>query len=522
MIYLYVSWIGITLLSGLYFYFRRAKFTPKFYRCYTWFLAALVAIAGAFIYQGPILASKDLIYHHATVEAKVRHLIRREYYKDITDTDLHYGALKGMMDVLDPYSAFIPPKKVREFEENTTGKFGGLGIIIEVQDKVLRVVTPIEGTPAHKAGILAGDQILRIKTLKNGKWIEREADFETVEEARNNLIGKPGTVIYLTIYRPSTEEEKTFKLTRAIITIKSVKSAKILDAKHGIAYLRITSFQSDTTAEFIKALHRLQNQLQGRQLQGLILDLRFNPGGLLDQAKSLVDQFISKGVIVQIRGRNQKRSLSIYASSGGAALKIPRVAVLINRGSASASEIVAGALQDHHRAVLVGSRSWGKGSVQTVWDIPEGRDSEGQPIISKIKLTTARYFTPKGRSIHRELKANLSSSSPHGSEKGGLQPDVEVPTTSEENLLLLHKRQEEDIQEEKAKLHALSPQKQRRHQQIQKEFENLIHFNVNIHYFAFAKSRLKYDLFEDRVLKKALEILKDPKKYQKILKNSKY
>ncbi|RME75681.1 MAG: S41 family peptidase, partial [Planctomycetota bacterium] len=405
-----------------------------------WIGAALLALVVVFLHQGPVVVGKNLIYQHATVEAKVRTLILERYFRKIDDKKLHEGALKGMFSVLDPYSAYIPPKKVRDFDLDTTGKFGGLGIIIEIRDGYLTVVTPLQGSPAQKAGILAGDKILEIKYQKKGKWYIRSGKFQDTEEARQVLLGRPGTQIHLFVQHESGQREE-ITITRAEITVRSVKRVKILDPKNGIGYIRIASFQSDTTREFEKALQNFQTY----GVRSLILDLRFNPGGLLDEAISIADEFLDSGVIVEVRGR-QEGSHKFMAHPGGKAQFLKKVIILVNRGSASASEIVSGALQDHKRALLVGERTWGKGSVQSIFEIPEGRDDEGRVIKSKVKLTTALYYTPSGRSIHRIL----SNEKKEGEEpKGGLEPDVEVKTTTREKAYLMRKQNEEDIEIEK-------------------------------------------------------------------------
>lgn len=304
--------------------------------------------------------------------------IRTSYVEEIDDTTLLQYAIDGMLTSLDPHSAYLQPEDFSDLQENTTGKFGGLGIEVGQQDGLILVVTPIDETPAQKAGIKAGDLIVSL----DGEAVMGMSLNDAVERMR----GEPGTDITLEVRRKNEKELLTFTLTRAEIKVASVRTEKM---NGDIGYVRITQFQENTGGELAQAIEDWQSQ---GKLNGVILDLRNNPGGVLDAAVEVVDSFISQGLIVYTKGRNPNAELSYSATQHTPAGNIPTV-VLINGGSASASEIVAGALQDHQRAVIVGTQSFGKGSVQSVLPITEDR---------AVKLTTARYFTPNGRSIQAQ------------------------------------------------------------------------------------------------------------------------
>jgi carboxyl-terminal processing protease len=304
--------------------------------------------------------------------------IRTSYVEEIDDTTLLQYAIDGMLTSLDPHSAYLQPEDFSDLQENTTGKFGGLGIEVGQQDGLILVVTPIDETPAQKAGIKAGDLIVSL----DGEAVMGMSLNDAVERMR----GEPGTDIKLEIRRKNEKELLTFTLTRAEIKVASVRTEKM---NGDIGYVRITQFQENTGGELAQAIEDWQTN---GKLNGIILDLRNNPGGVLDAAVEVVDSFINQGLIVYTKGRNPNAELSYSATQHTPAGSIPTV-VLINGGSASASEIVAGALQDHQRAVIVGTQSFGKGSVQSVLPITEDR---------AVKLTTARYFTPNGRSIQAQ------------------------------------------------------------------------------------------------------------------------
>ncbi|MDH1264061.1 S41 family peptidase [Pseudomonas sp. GD03944] len=319
--------------------------------------------------------------------AEVMDRIKAAYVEPVSDKTLLENAIKGMLSNLDPHSAYLEPEAFLELQESTSGEFGGLGIEVGMEDGFVKVVSPIDDTPASKAGIQPGDLIVKI----DGQPTKGLSMMEAVEKMR----GKAGSKILLTLVR---EGGKPFdvELTRAVIKVKSVKSQLLED---GYGYIRITQFQVNTGEEVGKALAKLRKD-NGKKLRGLVLDLRNNPGGVLQAAVEVSDHFLKKGLIVYTEGRIANSELRFSADPADASEGVPLV-VLINGGSASASEIVAGALQDHKRAVLMGTDSFGKGSVQTVLPLNNDR---------ALKITTALYFTPNGRSIQAQ----------------GIVPDIEV------------------------------------------------------------------------------------------------
>jgi len=331
----------------------------------------------------------DSAYRELELFTDVLALIERNYVEEVELKDLIYGAIDGMLATLDPHSAFMPPEEYEERKVDTRGEFGGLGIEITIREGILTVVSPVDDTPAFRAGIQAGDQIL---------WIEEQSTKSLdIMDAVQMMRGEPGTNVKVTVYRDSFEKPRVFELTREVIKIASVKSRSIAD---GIGYVRLLQFQENSAQDVAQALSLLREENNGI-LKGLVLDLRNNPGGLLDQAIQVSDLFIPEGLIVYTEGRDEESRISSSASTEGTEPNYPMV-VLINAGSASASEIVAGALHDHERALLLGERSFGKGSVQTL--MPLGDDSG-------LSLTTARYFTPSGISIQAK----------------GIEPDIVVP-----------------------------------------------------------------------------------------------
>ena len=319
--------------------------------------------------------------------AEVMDRIKAAYVEPVTDKELLENAIKGMLSNLDPHSAYLDPKAFAELQESTSGEFGGLGIEVGTEDGFIKVVSPIDDTPASKAGIHPGDLIVKI----DGKPTKGQSMMEAVEQMR----GKAGSKIVLTLVR---EGGKPFdvELTRAVIKVTSVRS-QMIDPGYG--YIRVTQFQVNTGEEVGKALNKLRKE-NGKKLSGLVLDLRNNPGGVLQSAVEVADHFLKKGLIVYTKGRIPNSELRFSADPLDASEGVPLV-VLINGGSASASEIVAGALQDHKRGILMGTDSFGKGSVQTVLPLNNDR---------ALKITTALYFTPNGRSIQAQ----------------GIVPDVEV------------------------------------------------------------------------------------------------
>lgn len=317
--------------------------------------------------------------------------IRSSYVESVDDKTLLQYAIDGMLSNLDPHSDYLLPEDFSELQEHTTGKFGGLGIEVGIEEGLIKVVSPIDDTPAQKAGIKAGDLIISL----DGEPVREMSLTDAIDKMR----GEPGTDIDLSIRRQGEKELLEFTLTRAEIKVASVRSENLGD---GIGYLRITQFQDKSGSELVKEIKKLQQEAQDnlQAVNGLVLDLRNNPGGVLDAAVEVCDAFLNSGLIVYTEGRISESDFRYSATEQTIAADIPLI-VLINGGSASASEIVAGALQDHKRAIIVGTQSFGKGSVQSV--LPIGGNKA-------IKLTTARYFTPKGRSIQAQ----------------GIQPDVFV------------------------------------------------------------------------------------------------
>jgi carboxyl-terminal processing protease len=319
--------------------------------------------------------------------AEVLDRIKAAYVEPVTDKELLENAIKGMLSNLDPHSAYLDAKAFAELQETTSGEFGGLGIEVGSEDGFIKVVSPIDDTPASRAGIHPGDLIVKI----DGQPTKGLSMTEAVDKMR----GKAGSKITLTLVREGGAPFEV-KLTRAVIKVASVRS-QLLDPGYG--YIRVTQFQVNTGEDVGKALDKLRKD-NGKRLSGLVLDLRNNPGGVLQAAVEVADHFLKKGLIVYTKGRIANSELRFSADPLDASEGVPLV-VLINGGSASASEIVAGALQDHKRAVLMGTDSFGKGSVQTVLPLNNERG---------LKLTTALYFTPNGRSIQAQ----------------GIVPDVEV------------------------------------------------------------------------------------------------
>ncbi|CAD5376648.1 Carboxy-terminal-processing protease [Pseudomonas sp. OF001] len=311
--------------------------------------------------------------------AEVLERIKTAYVEPVDDKTLLENAIKGMLSNLDPHSAYLEPEDFQELQESTSGEFGGLGVEVGQEDGMLKVVSPIDDTPAARAGIEAGDLIVKIDGQPTKGW--------SLMQAVDKLRGKPGSPIVLTLVR---EGGKPFdvRLERAVIKVRSVKSELL---EKGYGYLRITQFQINSGEEVGKALARLKKD-NGGKLKGLVLDLRNNPGGVLQAAVEVSDHFLDDGLIVYTKGRIANSELRFSADKADASENVPLV-VLINGGSASAAEIVAGALQDHKRGVLMGTDSFGKGSVQTVLPLTNER---------ALKLTTALYFTPSGRSIQAQ------------------------------------------------------------------------------------------------------------------------
>lgn len=306
--------------------------------------------------------------------------VKSDYVEDVDDKTLLENAIRGMLSGLDPHSTYLNPDEYKELKIGTTGKFGGLGIQVGMEDGFVKVISPIDDTPAFRAGLQSGDLIIRL----DGKSVKGM----TLNDAVKIMRGDPGTDIKLTVIREGADKPLPFTVTRDIISVQSVKS-RILEPGYG--YIRISNFQSKTARDLVNELSNLKKENKS-ELKGLVLDLRNNPGGVLSAAADVSDAFINEGKLVYTKGRIANSAFEFNAKPGDIMNGSP-VVVLINGGSASASEIVAGALQDHRRAVIMGSKSFGKGSVQTIQELRSG---------GAVKITTARYFTPNGRSIQGE------------------------------------------------------------------------------------------------------------------------
>ncbi len=317
-------------------------------------------------------------YEQLKLFTEVLSIVQSQYVDEVPPKDLIYSAIRGTLRGLDPHSGFLDPDSYREMQVETSGTFGGLGIEITLKDDVLTVVSPIDSTPAYRAGIHAGDRIVKIEGITT-KDI-------SLPEAVKRMRGKPGTKITITIVREGWTEPRDFTMTREQIRVQSVKGQEL---ELGIGYIRLRQFQEQSPNDLEATLDRLTRN--GQKLQGLVLDLRNDPGGLLTSAVEITEKFLEDGkLVVYTEGRVRNQSMRFTAHAKKPYLDFPMV-VLINQGSASASEIVAGALQDWGRAIILGTQSFGKGSVQTIIPLSDG---------SGLRLTTAKYFTPKGRSIH--------------------------------------------------------------------------------------------------------------------------
>ena len=306
--------------------------------------------------------------------------IKSDYVESVEDKVLIENAIKGMLSGLDPHSTYLNAEEYKELQIGTTGQFGGLGIQVGMEDGFVKVISPIDDTPAFHAGVEAGDVIIRLD--------DKSVKGMSLNDAVKIMRGKPGSDIELTIVRKGEDKPLVITITRDIIKVDSVKNRML---EPGYGYVRISNFQSKTPRDLLKAINSLKEEF-GNELKGLVLDLRNNPGGVLNAAADVSDLFINKGKLVYTEGRIKNSKFEFNARPGDVMNGAP-IVILINGGSASASEIVAGALQDHHRAVIMGSKSFGKGSVQTIQELRSG---------GAVKITTARYFTPLGRSIQGE------------------------------------------------------------------------------------------------------------------------
>ncbi|MGD8227777.1 MAG: S41 family peptidase [Desulfobacteraceae bacterium] len=358
---------------------------------------------------GQVKAGTGNVYKNIEILTEVLRQIEKNYVEPQDPQKLIYGAIKGMVQSLDPHSSFMTKEEHQELLIETKGTFSGVGIEITIRDNVLTVVSPIEGTPAYKAGIQAGDKIIKIN--------DKPTNDMTLTDAVKLIRGKKGTKVKLTIMREGADKPLEFTVIRDVIPIKSVR---IYLLKPTIGYVRISNFQSKTGEDLSAALEKIETE---HKLKGMILDLRNNPGGLLSQAIEVADLFLDSGLIVTTKGRNSSQDMQVAAHKNEHERDYP-IIVLVNGGSASAAEIVAGALQDNKRALILGTRTFGKGSVQTILSLSDG---------SGLRLTTARYYTPRGRSI----------------QLSGINPDIEfayVPPTEDKEKKKPRFIREEDLE----------------------------------------------------------------------------
>ncbi|WP_419174869.1 S41 family peptidase [Desulfosediminicola sp.] len=396
-------------------------------------------------------------YQQLEVFANVLSILQDNYVEEIDTPETINGAIRGLLYSLDPHSAYLDSEGFSELQEETQGQFSGIGIEVTIKDDILTVISPIEGTPADQAGLKAKDIIVEI----DGEKTKEMGAVEAVKRLR----GPKGSSVKITVFREGWSEFKEFNLTRDIIPLQSVRSFMLAP---NIIYSRITNFQSHTTEDFKEAIARLSADTE---IKGLILDLRNNPGGLLNQAVSITDLFVDEGLIVYTKGRTENQNMSFKAKTSPQDYQFQLV-VLVNEGSASASEIVAGALQDHQRAIIVGTRTFGKGSVQTIIPLPGG---------AGLRVTTARYFTPNGKSIQAT----------------GILPDVEVPFVPCNGQVEESDEDEEKFRESDLKNHIPGTEKAK---DTKTESE---------------QNQAKQRLAEDNQLRSALNILKSLNLYSR-------
>ena len=372
-------------------------------------LIMLVGLPAQVLYaEESIEEPKPDTYNKLKIFSEVLSLIESNYVESVESDTIINGAIRGMVKALDPHTSYLPPASYKEMQVETTGKFGGLGIEISIRDGVLTVVSPIEETPAFKVGIKAGDKIIKI---------EEESTLDmTLQDAVSLLRGETGSPVTITIFRDSFKAPKEFTIVRAIIKVQSVVHKLY---KKDIGYIKIRSFSKNTSVDLDKALAELEK----KEISKLILDLRNNPGGLLNQAVEVTDRFLNReNLIVYTKGRSDEQNMRFTSHDKVAGVSYPLI-VLVNSGSASASEIVAGALQDLNRAIILGTPTFGKGSVQTIIPLSDG---------SALRLTTARYYTPSGRVI----------------QENGIEPDIIIERKIPEEL----EEDDEKEPEEKTRL----------------------------------------------------------------------
>lgn len=372
---------------------------------------AINLLIGARIYlTSAEAAEKDTPYPSLELFSYVMERVRKDYVdgQGLTYKELVYGALEGMLNTLDPHSEFMEPEQFRDLQDDTQGAFGGLGIVISMRDDYVTVVSPMDDSPGFRAGILAGDRIVKIDDKSTEKM--------TVEDAKKNLRGEPGSVVRITVYRPTSSEFKDFELKREEIRVDMVKDIngkkEFPLSENKIGYVRLVQFGEKTSDELQKALRKLKSQ----GMRGCILDLRWNPGGLLEQAVDVCEKFLPRGqLVVTTEGRSSTQNSERRAMGRGDMLEGIPMAVLVNLGSASASEIVAGCLQDVGRATIIGEQTFGKGSVQSILPLSDG---------AALRLTTAKYYTPSHKVIHEQ----------------GITPDIIIAMTEAQERAVVYQR----------------------------------------------------------------------------------
>ena len=410
--------------------------------------------------------AQSIPYEELQTFTDVMSRIKQDYVEPVKDKKLLEDSIRGMLAGLDPHSAYLNPEEFKELRIGTTGQFGGLGIEVTMEGGLVKVVAPIDDTPASRAGIKAGDLIIRID--------DKPVKGLTLNDAVKLMRGKPGTDIKLTIVREGEPETIEMTITREIIRTKSVKSRSL---EPGFGYVRISSFQSRTATDLLKAISELQDK---ETLKGLVLDLRNNPGGVLNGAVGVSDAFLDDGLIVYTKGRVADSNMK-YTATPGDALNGKPLVVLVNGGSASASEIVAGALQDHKRAIIMGRKTFGKGSVQTIQELRNG---------GAVKLTTARYFTPSGRSIQAQ----------------GIEPDIKLRAIK---LAKINKDgpkllKEKDLERHLANPNGGSEEKTGKEEEAKKKAEEIDRAETEL-------SQKDYQLYEALTLLKGLSIAEQMK-----------
>jgi carboxyl-terminal processing protease len=405
-----------------------------------------------------ISAMPSKAYEELSTFGEVLHMIQINYVEEVEIKDLIKGAIRGMLRTLDPHSSYMTPDMFKEMQIETSGEFGGLGVEIGIRDGGLTVISPIEDTPAYRAGLKSGDKIIKI----DGKSTKDMSLTDAVKIMR----GKKGTSVTLTIARLGLRMPKEYTIVRDIIKLKSVRSSVL---EKGIGYVKINSFQEKTGVDLVKILKKFKDE--DNLEKGLVLDLRNNPGGLLNQAVAVSDAFISSGLVVYTDGRLKSQRTQFSAHEKGTFKDFP-IVILVNSGSASASEIVAGALQDHKRAIVVGEKTFGKGSVQTIMKLDDG---------SALRLTTAKYYTPNGRSIQAK----------------GIEPDIVVERVFKPN----GNSEENSKKEENA--HVVREKDLDRHFENDKEEKN----GEDVEPKEEEADKVTYDV-EDNQLVRAIDILK--------------